>query len=132
MKKVLLVIVLLLLAAIIGLRVYQNQVNVPADAQQTESPAPETDQKDESPIESPEPTATPEPTPYDPAAVLNLDDPNLDEETAQEIIQTEQEWASEGTGVGQLTPAEPNSGSQQQPEEPTIDIGEGQSGSFGF
>ena len=56
----------------------------------------------------------------------------VDLATGAALPLNEQEWASEGTGVGQLTPAEPNSGSQQQPEEPTIDIGEGQSGSFGF
>ena len=125
MKKVLLlVVVLLLLAAIVGLRVYQNRTETPAEPQETEAPVPEAAE------ETPEPT--PEPTPYDPAAVLDLENADLDEETRQDILQIEEEWASEGSGTGQLSPADVSGNTVHTDENVTVDIGDGQSGSLGF
>lgn len=125
MKKILLlVVVLLLLAAIVGLRLYQNRAEKPAEPQETETTVSEAAE------ETPEPT--PEPTPYDPAAVLDLENSDLDEETKQDILQIEQEWASEGPGVGQLSPADPSEDTNFIDGDSTIEIGEGESGSIGF
>jgi cytoskeletal protein RodZ len=125
MKKILLlVVVLLLLAAIVGLRVYQNRAETPAEPQETEAPVPEAAE------ETPEPT--PEPTPYDPAAVLDLENADLDEETRQDILQIEEEWAAEGPGVGQLSPADPSDDTTVITGDSTIQIGEGETGSLGF
>ena len=121
MKKIL---VLLLLAAIVGLRLYQNRSEKPAEPQETETTVSEAAE------ETPEPT--PEPTPYDPAAVLDLENSDLDEETRQDILQIEQEWASEGPGVGQLSPADPSEDTNFIDGDSTIEIGEGESGSIGF
>ena len=113
MKKVfVLVLVLLLLAAVLGLRLYQNRSEKPADTAAQEN--------------------APEATPYDPLAVLDLEGANLDDETLQEVIQTEQEWAASGTGTGQLSPADTSGGMTESTENVTIDIGEGETGSLGF
>ena len=126
MKKVLLlVIVLLLLAAVVGLRLYQNRGEKPAEPEQTETSVADTAVEET-------PAPTPEPTPYDPIAALDLENADLDEETKQEIIQTEQEWASESTGTSQLSPADTSGGNVQSSDNVTIDIGEGQSGIIGF
>ncbi len=126
MKKVLLlVVVLLLLAAVVGLRIYQNRNEKPAEPEQTEMPIAETQE-----VATPAPT--PEPTPYDPIAALDFENADLDEETKQEIIETEQEWASEGTGTGQLSPADTSGSNVQSADDVAIDVGEGQTGIIGF
>ena len=124
MKKVLLlVVVLLLLAAVVGLRIYQNRTEKPAQPQKTDMAVAETAEEI--------PAQTPEPTPYDPASVLDLENAGLDEQTKQEILETEQEWASEGMGTGQLSPADP-SGNTIYTDDASLDIGDGQSGFIGF
>ncbi len=134
MKKILFFLALILMIGIVGLRAYQSYTDgnlIFSDAQKsvteetTQTAIPET-----TPAASVV-TASPEPTPYDPEEVLDLED--IDEETAQEIIQTETEWAPEGGGVGQITPATESDSTPTQPtDQATIDIGEGQSGMIGF
>ena len=140
MKKVLFILVLVLLIGVVGLRVYNSYSNGTLDLgdEQQAEPA-ETapveiaaDQPQVAPA-TPVVIATPEPTPYVPQEVLDLENAGLDEATAQEILQTEEEWASQGGGVGQITPAtESDNTPTQSTDQATIDIGEGQGGMIGF
>ncbi len=138
MKKILFVLVLVLLIGIVGLRVYNSYSSGTldlGDAQQAEpaetAPAELAADQPQATPSAPAVYVTPEPTPYDPKDLLDLE--SVDEATAQEILQTEEEWASQGGGVGQITPAtESDNTPVQSTDQATIDIGEGQGGMIGF
>ena len=139
MKKVLFILVLLLMIGVVGLRVYNSYSDGTLNLSEAQPAAPEETAPAEIAEDQPQAVpatpvvyVTPEPTPYDPQEVLDWENAGLDEETAQEILQTEEEWASEGGGVGQITPAGDDSAPVQSTDQATIDIGEGQGGMIGF
>ena len=140
MKKVLFILVLVLLIGVVGLRVYNSYSNGTLDLGDEQQAEPAETAPAEIAANQPQVTpatpvvyVTPEPTPYDPKELLDLENAGLDEATTQEILQTEEEWASQGGGVGQITPAtESDNTTTQSTDQATIDIGEGQSGMIGF